>query len=121
MKHDPLTKQRSNWENGQSLGSGLTAWHRNVSDGHLVVLLANPSSPEKEWHLSISFRNHKEELSRYPTWDEIMHARIQLIPKNVAMHMIIPPLDGDDYVAVHPTTFHLHQYHEYPTKENSNG
>lgn len=60
------------------------------------------------WHLSISFANHKGELTRYPRWDEIIHARAELLPPDVGFVMHLPP--EDEYVALHDTTFHLHQH-----------
>ncbi len=47
-------------------------------------------------------------FSRYPRWDEIMHARDHLLPSDVGFVMHLPA-DGE-YVALHPTTFHLHQH-----------
>jgi len=46
--------------------------------------------------------------SRYPTWDEIADARDQLLPVDVGFVMHLPA--RGEYVAVHPTTFHLHEH-----------
>ena len=97
---DPITKQKSYWKMRPD-----GTYVRNVGDGKLFALVGTPEN-EGEWHLSISFRDNKGELSRYPRWDEIIHCRETLIPDDVNMVMILPALD--DYVAMHKTTFHLH-------------
>lgn len=105
-------RQRSAWEplrRGELLGYANT-WHRRrVSDGELVACVAD--EPEG-WHLSISFRNHKGEGSRYPRWDEIAQARDDLLPAEVDFVMWLPR--SGEYVALDDTTFHLH---EYPPRE----
>jgi hypothetical protein len=109
---DPLHKQRSEWTLGRSLDiAGVTAetFRRNVHDGTLVAFAAE--EPEG-WHLSISFRDHRGGHSRYPTWDEQVHAVRALLPNDgQAYHMILPP--DTDYVAVHETTFHWHEWKDY--------
>ena len=59
------------------------------------------STPGTGWHLSISHP------TRYPTWDEIAHARYKLIPDAVVMGMLLPK--SFQYVNVHPNCFHLWQ------------
>lgn len=51
------------------------------------------------WHLSIAHP------TRYPTWDEIVAARYELVPDNVTMAQLLPP--SHEYVNVHRNTFHL--------------
>lgn len=51
------------------------------------------------WHLSISCG------SRYPTWDEVAKARYELIPNDVTMAMLLPPME--QFVNLHQTTLHL--------------
>lgn len=105
MKHAPITKQRSQWLPVHTSGTdGI--YQRRVNDGELVAIAAD--EPGIGWHLSISFRDHRGKLSRYPRWDEIMHARDHLLPSDVGFVMHLPA-DGE-YVALHPTTFHLHQH-----------
>ena len=103
----PISKQQSPWVemDAEAFPEGYRSLHRSVGDGHLFALVAQ--EPEVGWHLSVSFRNHKGEHSRYPTWDELAHAREQLLPSNLAFAMHFPV--EDEYVAVHPTTFHLYQ------------
>lgn len=52
-----------------------------------------------KWHLSISCRD------RYPDWDEIAEARYRVLPNAVTMAMVLPP--KEEYVNMHPNTFHL--------------
>lgn len=57
-------------------------------------------------HISISHP------SRYPTWDEIAHARYTLLPKDQTFAMLLPP--EEEYVNVEGghrsgNIFHLHE------------
>jgi hypothetical protein len=69
-----------------------------AKDGMLSVFLAKEGG---EWHLSISHP------SRYPTWNEIHDARYSLLPNNLTMAMLLPPME--EYVNIHNNTFHLWQ------------
>ena len=112
MTGDPLRTQRSPWVPGKPFVIGpvvAETFRRNVHDGFLTALAAE--EPEG-WHLSISFSNHRGDHSRYPTWDEQVHAVRTLLPNDgQAYHMILPP--DTDYVAVHETTFHWHEWKDY--------
>lgn len=44
---------------------------------------------------------------RYPTWDEIRDARYALLPNDLTMAMLLPPIE--EYVNQHPFCFHLWQ------------
>ena len=108
----PITKQRSPWVKDRSEGMRIDEynveahyWSRRVSDGTLWAILSNEPWG---WHLSISFRNQRNELTRYPSWDELTHARYELLPSTIDVVMHLPP--PDEYVAVHDTTFHLHEH-----------
>jgi hypothetical protein len=97
--------------NGPKMPGAMAAnwFRRNVSDGRLTVCVA--IEPQIGWHLSISFTDHRPNvISRYPTWDEITHARYLLLPDELDFVMHLPPTD--EYVSVHATTFHLHQWPE---------
>lgn len=59
-----------------------------------------------KWHMSIAHPH------RYPTWQEIMGARYELVPDDVTMAMLLPP--RRQYVNVHPNCFHLHQIPNEP-------
>lgn len=111
MSPQPLTRQRSPWtEIGAVTLPGLpgSAIHheRRVHDGNLRAFIAD--EPGIGWHMSLSFVDHRGRPSRYPTWDELAHARYELLPADLDFVMHLPPTDG--YVAIHPTTFHLHQH-----------
>ena len=122
MQHTPLTKQRSEWRDITDLDevsrllseAGATdirqVW-RNVHDGQLRVIVAREP---QGWHLSISHakRGPKGQVmpGRYPSWDEIAHARYELLPDDLDFVMHLPP--PGEYVALHDTTFHLHQHPE---------
>ena len=108
MKHAPLTRQRSAWVDicdlTAEMGHPTTQWERRVHDGLLLALV---SQEPAGLHLSISHRTHRGDTKRYPTWDEIMHARSVLLPHDIAFVIHLPV--ADEYVALHPTCFHLHQ------------
>lgn len=113
MRHTPISRQRSDWERVEQSDLIIDAtraamWQRAVSDGWLRVLVAD--EPIIGWHLSISFVDHRNRPTRYPRWDEIVHAREQLLPPDLGFVMHLPPLS--EYVALHDTTFHLHQHPE---------
>lgn len=105
----PISKQRSTWtDRGQHLiAEGMPPvrqFERNVHDGRLLALIDELPTG---WHMSLSFRNHRGENSRYPSWDEIADARYTLLPADLDFVMHLPP--ADRYVAVHATCFHLHE------------
>lgn len=112
-EHTPLNVQRSAW---RAMGDGIPMpgrpdqviprYERNVHDGRLRAFAAD--EPVIGWHMSISFVNHRGEASRYPTWDEIMNARMVLLPADITF-VIRFPADTEGYVAAHLTTFHLHE------------
>jgi hypothetical protein len=83
-------------------------YQRDVADGHLSVFVG---IEDEDWHLSISHRKNllgpdgRNLPGRYPSWDEIAEARYRFCPDEVTMAMLLPP--KDEYVNVHPTTFHL--------------
>lgn len=107
MEHKPATKQRSPWVLADSIIIGPTVakvFVRNVHDGELSAIVAE--EPQIGWHLSISHRR------RYPSWDEIAHARYELLPGDLGFVMHLPPMA--EYVAVHDNCFHLYQ-HPGPT------
>lgn len=78
--------------------AGLEPDARRYRMGDCSVIVG---SSTKGWHLSIAHP------SRYPTWDEIAHARYKLVPGDVTMAMLLPPMT--EYVNFNPTCFHLWQ------------
>jgi hypothetical protein len=90
-----------NWvEFTQKVGIPEVDSGKTYRSGGLVVIVT-VDGPDKRWHLSISHRG------RYPTWDEIKQARYDLIPNHVTMAQLLPP--KEEYVNLHPNTFHLHE------------
>lgn len=124
MERKPQTKARSKWNqipvNSQIYeilvlqGSlQIRSYQRDVHDGHLSVLVAKEplgSGGKLQYHMSISHRTNGNppKSGRYPTWDEIADARYKLLPQDLTFVMFLPP--PSEYVAVHDTTFHLHEY-----------
>lgn len=113
----PMSRQRSAWVEMTPVPAGTmriagqvaARWFaRSVGDGTLraCVAIEDPIG----WHMSISFVDRRGEPTRYPRWDEITHAREQLLPHDLGFVMHLPPLE--EYVALHDTTFHLHQHPE---------
>lgn len=117
----PLSRPRSAWEESQTPASveatlrasgavSVRTFVRKVGDGTLYVFVSREplgAAGALEWHLSISHRDHRGGFRRYPSWDEIAHARYELLPPDLTFVMYLPP--AEEYVAVHPTTFHLHE------------
>lgn len=111
MSRRPLTRIRSQWRDVDpspaiaALAPDARVATRNTADGALRVLVAlEPAG----LHLSISHVDHQGRPRRYPTWDEIADARDVFLPADLGFVMHLPP--ADEYVAVHDTTFHLHQH-----------
>ncbi len=107
MERQTATKIRAEWH---PLSDGWPGYWRNCHDGQLRVLITEDPGG---WHLSISHARMKKGEpvpGRYPTWDEIAEARYRFLPDDLDFVMHLPPMD--EYVAVHPTTFHLHEHPE---------
>lgn len=105
MNRQPITRQRSQWTITRQ--EQFAIGHRHVNDGTLRAIVGNEPAG---WHMSISHVDHRGRPRRYPTWDEIAHARDALLPADVGFVMHLPV--ADEYVAIHPTTFHLHEHPE---------
>ena len=105
----PERAQRGVWVAAGTIDMGgvpTTVWTRRVDDGVLRAFVAREPSG---WHLSIA---HSRPLGdrhrrRYCNWDEIAEARYSLLPDDITVAMLLPP--RGQYVAVHPTVFHLHE------------
>ena len=94
-------------------GGGIVAhfFTRPVADGALHAFVARePDAAGLAWHLSISFRDAADQMTRYPSWDEQVEAIRALLPVDLTYVQIVPP--DDEYVALHPTTFHWHELTE---------
>jgi hypothetical protein len=102
---DPATKQRSPWVRHEPMridDEMVAVFRRRVHDGMLNALV---SEEPKGWHLSVSHSLPNGDPGRYPSWDELAHARDELLPPDLNFAMMFPPKEW--YVALHPTTFHL--------------
>ena len=101
---------RSGWvrQSGSLAETVMGAWlyRKEAEDGVLTVLT---NVEDGLFHLSISHRVTDEDgfvrPGRYPTWDEIREAREEFCPANAVFVMYLPP--KEEYVNLHPTTFHL--------------
>lgn len=84
------------------------AYLADVSDGVLKALVSHDEVRPGLllWHLSVSFRGPNGELCRLPSWDELKHAKFQLVPADVPMILLFPRRQAP-YVNVHNTTLHL--------------
>lgn len=116
----PLNNQRSEWHRQPAWERDLPtcqgmemigAWHRAVNDGHLRAIHTLDNGLH---HLSVSFVSWRGAASRYPTWDELAYARYLLMPDDITVVMMLPP--PTEYVAVHDTTFHLHELSQETTQ-----
>jgi hypothetical protein len=88
----------------------VTIMRRRVHDGELRAI-RSCDPPSFEWHLSVAhFRQgfRRNRAPRYPSWDELAHARYELLPDNIDVVMHLPP--PDEYVSAEETTFHLHEF-----------
>lgn len=120
-ERQPITRQRSDWREialeptaiaflSAGGSTGAHAYVRRVGDGWLRAIR---STDNGLLHLSISWmpqveRQARRGALRYPTWDEIAHARDELLPDDVEFVMYLPR--AGEYVAVHATTFHLREH-----------
>jgi hypothetical protein len=98
-----LIAAKPNWKQvGGSRGVPGATWY---TWGDLQVCVGDPVI-EGGHHISISHPY------RYPTWDEIKAARYDLLPDDVTMAMLLPPIR--QYVNRHDYCFHLHQIPNEP-------
>lgn len=84
------------------------AFSRRVRDGDLVAIVAHePVGPggALRWHLSVAHRPRRRRWRRYPTFDEVAHARYELGPRGTAMALVVPGLGS--YVGLEGTVLHL--------------
>lgn len=107
MNRQPITRIRSRWRilHPATRERPVLEAERHTSDGDLRVLVTDDPGG---LHLSISHTSSARGRYRYPTWDEIADARDVFLPADIGFVMHLPP--AGEYVAVHPTTFHLHQH-----------
>ena len=94
---DPILQPWSRPSYPVAIGLEPNAQRYRMGDCRIIV----GSTLESGIHLSISHP------TRYPTWDEIAHARYTLVPGDITMAMLLPP--QDQYINIHPNCFHLWQ------------
>lgn len=82
----------------------MRGFQREVHDGHLSVFAG---VEDGRFHMSISHRTSdgRRAPGRLPTWGEVHDARYRFCPLHMTMAMLLPP--QEEYVNLHPTTFHL--------------
>lgn len=67
-------------------------YSRQVKDGALrAVVSCDP--PDYLWHLSITHAKRGRHDERYPSWEEVTHARYELLPGNLTMALYLPPIE----------------------------
>lgn len=66
-----------------------------------IVVAREPINGRLRWHISTS---HPKRL---PSYEEIKHARYELIPNEVTMAQIFPP--KEEFVNVHEYCLHLYE------------
>lgn len=71
--------------------------HFYVMGGCFIIVGNSPAG----FHMSISAKK------RYPTWDEISHARYKLLPGDITMAMLLPP--ESEYVNLSENCLHIWQ------------
>lgn len=97
------------WVRTHQTGATERAYRADTEKGTLVAILTRDpvcADGRTLWHLSISHQDRNGKPDRYPTWDELKHAKYQLVPDDVVMILIFPRKTSE-YVDVHATTLHL--------------
>lgn len=69
-----------------------------------ILVSQDPTEEGYLWHMSVS---HPD---RYPSWDEIMDAREQLLPMDRTFVQILPGDADGEYVNVHEHCLHIWEY-----------
>jgi hypothetical protein len=65
---------------------------RQVRDGELrSVVSCEP--PDYHWHLTITHVKRGRHRERFPTWEEITHARYELLPSKLTMALYLPSIE----------------------------
>lgn len=84
-------------------GPGCEPGARTFRCGKLRMIVGRSNA--EGWHMSISHP------TRYPTWDEIAHARYSLMPPDIMVGILLPP--ADDYVNLHDNCFNVWECSKY--------
>ena len=87
--------------------SEVEVLHCRVNDGTLRAI--RDRDAEGLWHLSISHRPKRERRQpRWPTWDELVHARDELLPSNIVVGVL---------VTLEDETLHMHELRASPSSD----
>ncbi len=78
-----ITIKLTEWAEKRKIELGSRAYR--MGECSIIV-----SRSDAGWHISIAHP------SRYPSWDEIAHARYKLVPNDVCLAMLLPP--QEEYV-----------------------
>jgi hypothetical protein len=87
----------------------LRHYEATTSDGILKACVSRDPAGKNGallWHISISHRDRFDQPDRVPTWDEMKHAKYQLVSVDVCMVLIFPRKTAT-YVNLHDTCLHL--------------
>lgn len=106
--------QRLKWIPVSHLPHGARGYYASCDDGFLRAIVGlEPAGKDGEmiWHISVSHVNKSLKHDRYPSWDELKHAKYQLVPDDVPMVLIFPS-KAAKYVDVSPNCLHLWQAEE---------
>ena len=116
MKGTPLTSWAASPTDSEVIESmaraGVTVKisRRPVLDGELVAFV-RCEPPQHIWHLTLShWPKRSRKHRRWPTWDELIEARTQLVPANAEMVLHVPTIDG---IAASDPTIHLYERPEH--------
>lgn len=106
---DEATK-RIRWERLLDQAPGR-CYRAKVADGWLKAIVSQDPVEERGilktlWHLSVSHSGENWKPGRLPTWDELKHAKFNLVREDVPMVLIFPS-SGAVYVNEYPTCLHL--------------
>ncbi len=86
------TIQLTQWAEQGKIELGTRAYRM----GECSIIVSHSSAG---WHISIAHP------ARYPSWDEIAHARYRLVPNDVCMALLLPP--QEEYVNLHSNCFQM--------------
>ena len=83
---------------------------RPVQDGELVALV-QCEPPHHIWHLSLAhWPKRSRKHRRWPTWDELIEARNELVPANADMVLHVPTIEA---MTTNDPTIHLYECPEH--------
>jgi hypothetical protein len=106
---DPITAEKITRALEGAGSQNIGIWWRNVGDGLLRVIAEQTPIG---WHLAVTHakRGKGNALApgRWPKYEELYHARLELLPDHIDVVLHLPR--EEDYDEKADTTFHLHEY-----------